>query len=191
MPLFRDERERGRDLPGRKATELLGGAGDVLAIRPEDRARVLGGEEQRPAVDVRERVQAKLERRDDAEVPAAAAERPEQILVLALARDERPIGGDDLGREEVVAREAGPPRQVADAAAEREPAHAGRGHDASGRREAVSVRRPFGLNPFNAVGAALTSALDGYEFDPEAYELSKLGIDTCPLDNHGDMIPPA
>ena len=87
-------------------------------------------------------MQAELERRDDAEVPAAAAERPEEIVVLCLARDERlPVGRDDLGREEVVAREAEAPRQVANAAAQREPADAGRGDDATGRRETVGARR--------------------------------------------------
>ena len=86
-------------------------------------------------------MQPELERRHDAEVPAAAAQRPEQILVLVLARDERlPVGRDDLGRDEVVAREADAARQVADAAAEREPADAGRRDDAAGRREAVGVR---------------------------------------------------
>ena len=74
--------------------------------------------------------------------PPPAAERPEEILVLALARDERlPVGRDDLGGDEVVAREADTTREVADAAAEREPAHAGRRDDAAGRREAVGVRR--------------------------------------------------
>ena len=50
---------------------------------------------------------------------------------------------------------------------------------------------PFGLNPYNAVGAALTSAIPGYVFDPAAYLLSLSGIDTCPLDNHGNVIAPA
>jgi hypothetical protein len=49
----------------------------------------------------------------------------------------------------------------------------------------------FGLNPYNAVGAALTSAIPGYVFDPNASAQSLLGIDTCPLDNHGNVISPA
>ena len=59
----------------------------------------------------------------------------------SLADERPPVGGDDLGRDEVVAREADAARQVADAAAEREPADAGRRDDAAGRREAVGVRR--------------------------------------------------
>lgn len=50
---------------------------------------------------------------------------------------------------------------------------------------------PFGLNPFNAVGAALTNAIPGYVFDPDAYAQSLLGIDTCPIDHHGNVIDPA
>lgn len=44
---------------------------------------------------------------------------------------------------------------------------------------------PFGLNAFNATGAALTHALPGYHFDP-----SKIGEeDACPVDNHGNITP--
>jgi hypothetical protein len=39
---------------------------------------------------------------------------------------------------------------------------------------------PFGLDPFNAVGAALTEALPGYTFSQDA------SIDTCPLDGRGN-----
>jgi hypothetical protein len=48
---------------------------------------------------------------------------------------------------------------------------------------------PFGLNPFNAVGAYLTSKLAGYEFTSGAYAQSQAGIDTCPLDNKGNVKP--
>jgi len=41
---------------------------------------------------------------------------------------------------------------------------------------------PLGLNPSNAVGAALTAVLPGnYVVDPNA---------ACPIDNHGNVIPP-
>ena len=97
-----------------------------------------------------------LERRDDAEVPAAAAQRPEQVVVLGLARDEPAVRGDDLGREQVVTREPDAARQVADAAAERQPADAGRRHDAAGRRQAVGVRGVVEHAPGRAaLGASL------------------------------------
>src|SRR6266498_3402619 len=45
-------------------------------------------------------------RSDHAEVAAAAAERPEELLVLALARRQQPaVRRDDVGRDEVVAGE--------------------------------------------------------------------------------------
>jgi hypothetical protein len=47
---------------------------------------------------------------------------------------------------------------------------------------------PFGLNPYNAVGAALTTQLPGYVFDPAA--VGSL-TDTCPLDGNGNWKPGA
>ena len=47
---------------------------------------------------------------------------------------------------------------------------------------------PFGLNPYNAVGAALTSKLTGYVFDPAAVGAL---VDTCPLDGKGNWKPGA
>jgi hypothetical protein len=45
----------------------------------------------------------------------------------------------------------------------------------------------FGLNPYNAVGAALTSKLPGYVFDP-----ATIGLATaCPLDGNGNWKPGA
>ena len=164
VAVFGDERQRRRDLPGREAAELLGRVLDELAVEAQHVARVLDLEEHRAAVDVLDRVQAELERRDDAEVPAAAAQRPEEILVLPLrcAATRLPVGGDDLRRDEVVAREADAARQVADAAAEREPADAGRGDDASGRREAVGVRRVVEVAPR---GAALGASCSRFGID--------------------------
>ena len=65
-------------------------------------------------------VAAEGERGDDAEVAAAAAQRPEQVAgaTSALARDERAVGEDDVGREQVVDGQAEAAGQVADAAAE-------------------------------------------------------------------------
>ena len=80
----------------------------------------------------------------------------------SLAVSALPVGGDHLGRDEVVAREADAPRQVADAAAEREPAHAGRGDDAAGRREAVRVR---GVVEHAPRGAALGAGRPGLGID--------------------------
>ena len=83
-----------------------------------------------------------LESRHDSEVSAAPAEGPEEVLVLLLARRQNlPVGSHYFGAEEVVAREAGSSREVADAASEGEPAHTRRGHNASRGRKTVRIRR--------------------------------------------------
>ncbi len=82
--------------------------------------------------------QAVLEPGRDAEVAAAAADRPEQVRVDARVDTEHlAIGGDDLGGEQVVDREAVLADEVADAAAERDPAEPHRSRVAEARREAV------------------------------------------------------
>ncbi len=85
------------------------------------------GHASKPGQHVRaERVELELERRDDPEVAAAAAQTPEQVGVLLLARDhELAVGGDDVTRAQVVDREAELAHQVADATAERQPRDAG------------------------------------------------------------------
>lgn len=58
------------------------------------------------------------DRRDDAEIAAPTLQRPEEILMLRLARgDQFAVGGHDVVRKRVVAGEAAPSHQPADAAA--------------------------------------------------------------------------
>ena len=104
--------------------------------------RVEGGEDRQH----RELVGAELELGDDAEVPAAATQAPEQLGVLILAgTHDAAVGEDDLGGEQRVDRQAETPHQPADAAPEREPAdarvrdHAGRNDEAVRLRAAVDV----------------------------------------------------
>jgi hypothetical protein len=76
-------------------------------------------------------VAAERERGDDAEIAAAAAQRPEQVAVRGRAgRDERPVGEHDVGFEQVVDGQAETPGQVADAAAERKSANSSGGKEA-------------------------------------------------------------
>ena len=73
-------------------------------------------------------------------VPAAAAERPEEILVLRVACGKHPpVGGDDFAREQVVDRHTVLPKQPAHATAERESADAGLRDDATGNGEPEDV----------------------------------------------------
>ena len=78
---------------------------------------------------------------DDAEVAAAAADRPEQVRVRVRVRaEDLPVGGHDVGGEEVVDRQAVLPHQVADAAAGRDPADPDRAGVAEPDREPVLGR---------------------------------------------------
>jgi hypothetical protein len=57
--------------------------------------------------DLRELVQPIVEVRHDAEVPTAPPERPEEVRVRRMTgADELAVGGDDVGAQEVVDREA-------------------------------------------------------------------------------------
>ena len=100
------------------------GAASAAAMNP---AIDLGRrrQDEHPADDAGELVEPELEARHDAEVAAAAADRPEQVgLVLGVDAAQLAVGRDDLGREQVVDRQAVLAHEVADAAAGRDPADA-------------------------------------------------------------------
>ena len=104
----------------------LGGVGEVVEDRAADHHAVL--------TDV---VAAEGERGDDAEVAAAAAQRPEQVRVRGLARrHQRAVGEHDICREQVVDGQPEAPGEIADAAAQCETADARRGQEARRRRHA-------------------------------------------------------
>ena len=110
-------------------------------------------------------MQPEQERRDDAEVAAAPADRPEQVGVLVGARaNALAVREHHLGFEQVVDREAALAGQVAEATAERQPAHARGADDPAGRREPVRARRGVDLAPSAAAadshGASLRVDLD-------------------------------
>ena len=96
-------------------------------------------------------MQAELEPRGDAEVAAPAPKRPEQLAVVVRARpDHAPVGRDDLGAEQVVARQSVLRGQVADSAAERETGHTRRTHHATRSDEAEGLRRRVEVEPGGA-----------------------------------------
>ena len=81
-------------------------------------------------------MQLELERCDDPEVATAAAQAPEEVRVLVLARDDEvAVGRDDVAGAQVVDRETELPHQVADAATEGQAPDAGVADDAAGDRE--------------------------------------------------------
>lgn len=103
-------------------------------------------------------MQHELEGGDDAEVAAAAVEAPEQVGVLALAGAHLvAAGGDDVGRDEVVARHPVPAGQPAHPAAQGQTRDAGVGDDPSGRGQREGLRLVVQLAPEDtrvAAGAA-------------------------------------
>src|SRR5690606_29734079 len=113
---------------------------------------------------------------DDADVAAAAAQRPEQVGVrVGAGFDQATVGGDDVGFDQVVEREAEAAREVAEAAAEGEPGHAGGRDDAGGRGQAEGMRGVVDVAPERATadarGAGLRVDVDvahGGEVDDQA-----------------------
>ena len=93
-------------------------------------------------------VQSEPERGDDAEVAAAASQRPEQIRVFVGGRpDDAALGGDHLGGKQVVDGEPVLAHEEADAAAEGEPGDAGVAHDAAGGGQTVGLRLVVDVAP--------------------------------------------
>jgi hypothetical protein len=138
--LGREERQRrrGHDVGDRRELVRRG-----LRLRDERGDHVGGrGQEQRPADDPLEWVQAEPQPRRYAEVPAASAESPEQVRMVVGVDPQQPaVRRHDLGREQVVDGEAVLAHEQADAAAQRDPADADRPGVAEPGREAVRARR--------------------------------------------------
>ena len=155
-------RRKSGQLRQRREVHDAGGRGGRLGRRPrplepggEHLGRALGRPQHHPGVDLAHVVEAELHRGDDAEVPAAAAERPEEVgLLVGRGPDEAPVGGDELDRRHAVGRQAVLAAEPAQAAAERvaDDAHVGRG--ARQRREADHGGLRGDLQPQRAGGDA-------------------------------------
>ena len=136
-PLLRDERGRREVHEHRDRRELFRRARGDRHEAPKDLGR--WRQDQRAAEDIPDRVELELEARDDTEVAAAAADRPEEVRVLVGAGGQEPtIGGHDLDGLERVDGQAVLAHEPADAAAERE---AG---DADGAGVTERGRKPVG-----------------------------------------------
>ena len=134
--LRRDERQRRREEDVRDHRQLLRRS---LRLRHEPGER-LGRRRQRehPAGDHVHRVQPVVEARDDAEVAAAAPDRPEEVrMTVGVDLEDAAVGGHDLGGEQMVDRQTVLAHEVAGAAAEREPADPDGGCVAEADGEAV------------------------------------------------------
>ena len=122
---------RAADLVGCVGHEVAPEADELTGLRrgPDQHAR----EEHRPDL-----VEPEREAGDDAEVATAAAQPPEEVGVLGVGRGHHPpVGSDDLGFHQVVAREPELALEPTAAAPEREARDARRRHAPAGHREAV------------------------------------------------------
>src|SRR5215470_18528740 len=134
------------------------------------------------------------ERGDDAEIAATAAQAPEEIgIALGACGDDRALGGDDLGGEEIVAGEAVFAYQPADAAAEREAGDAGTGYDAGRHGQAVQVGLAIDVAEGGAALDARRAAFridehaaHGREIDDDAIVAQRAAADVVAAAAHGD-----
>ena len=152
MHVLGQERQWRRELELEDRRQLVGRGGGELAVEAQNLRRVVQRVEDRPGEHDRpDRVQAVLERGDDAEVAAAAADAPEQIGVVVLAGgDELALRSHDVHGEEVVDRRAVLAHQPADPAAERQARDPGVGDDAADGGEPEELRLAVELAPQHA-----------------------------------------
>src|SRR5205085_10641211 len=105
--------------------ELVGRRLGPVAPRSEDLLGALPGEDEPAGIDRLEWDERELESRDDAEVPAAAAQREEEIaLVRVVDPVELAVRRDQLDRAQGVGREAVLASEPAQAASQRVAGHA-------------------------------------------------------------------
>ena len=151
MAILRDERKRRCDLPREERAERARRLRDVLVKGSNHILGVLDLEEHRPAGDLPHGLEAVLEVRHDAEIPATAAQGPEQVRVgLRTRGHERAVREDDIRGDQVVQGEAMAPREVPDSAAEGQARDPGRGDDPARRREPECMVRVVEVAPGRA-----------------------------------------
>jgi hypothetical protein len=143
---------------GEEGAALVGEIAHVLAGEPEQVASVLGADQEEAEVhDGPDGVKLELELGDHAEVSAAASEGPEEVAVIGLGRvDDLPVGGDDLGTDEIVGRQAGQPREPAEAATERQAGDTGTADEAARDGETMRLGGGVELAPRRAASAGGT-----------------------------------
>jgi len=130
--LRRKKRKRGGLAKHRPDRGLLALSLDELTVLPERRGRLLQGIHDQAAQHAgAERVKPEFESRDDAEIPAASPQGPEQIRVLFPVRPhETAVCGDHVHRQKIIDRHAMLAREPSEPPAEREAGDPGRGVDA-------------------------------------------------------------
>lgn len=137
VDLLRERRPGRHHQEGEEAVEVFRSLREEVAVPAEHVGGLLDGRERDPHHHGVDGVEAERERGDHAEVAPAAAHRPEQVLVLGLARlDEAPVGEDDVDPQQIVDGEPALAAQVAVPTAESEPP------DPGGRENPAGVASP-------------------------------------------------
>jgi hypothetical protein len=163
----RHERNRRRLAVDHDRHQLVRRLRYPVAVEAQNLRRLAHRPEDRPCQHGRaDRVEAELELGDDAEVAAAAAQAPEQVLILGLAcPHELAIGGHEVDRLQLVDREPVLAHQPPDAAAEREPGDSGVGDDPGWGGQPERLRLPIELAEKNT---RLRSRRARLRIDPDA-----------------------
>ena len=201
LQLGRDERRRRRDDDVQKRRQIVRHARDEVAVELEQLARPGRRVEEGAARHARgDRVQLELERDGDAEIAAAAAEPPEEVGALVVARGDEPaVRRDDVHGAEIVDREAVLPHQPAVSPAEREPRDAGRRDAAARRREPERLRLVVELAPPHARLRANEPALGVHverleerqvEREPPVADRQACGVVTAAANRERHVPPP-
>ena len=175
---------------GTNGAGWCGGAHDRGAhrrgrARPRRRARPAAraprGPARREHRELHERadlVEPELELGDDAEVAATAAQRPEEIGVLGLARpDPAAVGKHDLRRFEVVDRQPVQPAEPAPSTAESEPADTRVAHRPGRHGEAVLL----------AGGVELTEGGAAADAGAASLRVDDHVVDRAEIDHHAAL----
>ena len=133
MDVLGQDRQWRRELELEDRRELIGRGSGELAVEAQNFRGIVEMVEDRPGEHDRpDRVQAVVERGDDAEVPSGAAHAPKQIRVAVLAGgDELAVRSNEVNGEQVVDRRAVLAHQPADPTAERQAGDPGVRDDAA------------------------------------------------------------
>src|SRR5208283_3997413 len=135
------EHRGGRHHEERKeSVHVFGCVHDEFAISAKDVRSLLKRPERGSEVHHADGMQAEFEGGHYAEVSAAAADRPEQVAILARVGGYKPaVREHHVNREQVVDGEAVLAGEVADASAQGETTHAGGGYETAGRGHAEGM----------------------------------------------------
>src|SRR5688500_137899 len=139
-------------------------------------------------------LQRELEAGHDTEVAAAAADRPEEVLVLGLTGvQQRAVRDDDVGAHQMVDGHAVLAREPAETAAEREAGNTGGGVDAERDRERIPLRdrvelgeRAAGLDHGNLVAGVDVHVLHQRQVDDDAAVAECAAGNVVAAAAHGD-----